>query len=49
MPTGILLQAKLDLRRIKLNELLSVVQLYKAPGGEASGNSKIRGLSVYNV
>ncbi len=28
-----LLQAKLDLRRIKLNELLSVVQLYKALGG----------------
>jgi multidrug efflux system outer membrane protein len=28
-----LLQAKLDLRQIKLNELLSVVQLYKALGG----------------
>jgi multidrug efflux system outer membrane protein len=28
-----LLQAKLDLRRIKLNELLSVVQLYKSLGG----------------
>jgi hypothetical protein len=28
-----LLQAKLDLRQIKLNELLSIVQLYKALGG----------------
>jgi multidrug efflux system outer membrane protein len=28
-----LLQAQLDLRQIKLNELLSVVQLYKALGG----------------
>lgn len=28
-----LLQARLDLRQIKLNELLSVVQLYKALGG----------------
>jgi multidrug efflux system outer membrane protein len=28
-----LLQAKLDLRQIRLNELLSVVQLYKALGG----------------
>jgi outer membrane protein, multidrug efflux system len=28
-----LLQADLDLRQIKLNELLSVVQLYKALGG----------------
>jgi outer membrane protein, multidrug efflux system len=28
-----LLQGKLDLRQIKLNELLSVVQLYKALGG----------------
>ena len=28
-----LLQANLDLRQIKLNELLSVVQLYKALGG----------------
>jgi outer membrane protein, multidrug efflux system len=28
-----LLQAKLDLRQIKLNELVSVVQLYKALGG----------------
>lgn len=28
-----LLQAKLDLRQIKLNELLSVVQLYRALGG----------------
>jgi multidrug efflux system outer membrane protein len=28
-----LLQAKLDLRQVKLNELLSVVQLYKALGG----------------
>ena len=28
-----LLQAELDLRQIKLNELLSVVQLYKALGG----------------
>src|SRR6266853_969388 len=28
-----LLQAKLDLRQIKLNELLTVVQLYKALGG----------------
>ncbi len=28
-----LLRAELDLRQIKLNELLSVVQLYKALGG----------------
>ena len=28
-----LLQAELDLRQITLNELLSVVQLYKALGG----------------
>jgi outer membrane protein TolC len=28
-----LLQAKLELRQIKLNELLRVVQLYKALGG----------------
>ena len=28
-----LLQAQLDLRQTKLNELLSVVQLYKALGG----------------
>jgi len=28
-----LLQAKLDLRQIKLNELLSIVQLYRALGG----------------
>jgi multidrug efflux system outer membrane protein len=28
-----LLQAELDLRQIRLNELLSVVQLYKALGG----------------
>jgi multidrug efflux system outer membrane protein len=28
-----LLQANLDLRQIRLNELLSVVQLYKALGG----------------
>jgi multidrug efflux system outer membrane protein len=28
-----LLQAKLDLRQIRLSELLSVVQLYKALGG----------------
>ena len=28
-----LLQAELDLRQIKLNEMLSVVQLYKALGG----------------
>ncbi len=28
-----LLQAQLDLRQIRLNELLSVVQLYKALGG----------------
>jgi multidrug efflux system outer membrane protein len=28
-----LFQAELTLRQIKLNELLSVVQLYKAPGG----------------
>jgi outer membrane protein, multidrug efflux system len=28
-----LLQAKLDLHEIKLNELLSVVQLHKALGG----------------
>jgi multidrug efflux system outer membrane protein len=32
-----LLQAKLDLRQIKLNELLSVVQLYKALGGGWQG------------
>ena len=28
-----LLQAKLDLRQIRLNELLSIVQLYKTLGG----------------
>ena len=33
-----LLQAELDLRQIKLNELLSVVQLYKALGG---GGNKV--------
>jgi hypothetical protein len=32
-----LLQAKLDLRQIKLNELLNVVQLYKALGGGWQG------------
>jgi multidrug efflux system outer membrane protein len=32
-----LLQAKLDLRQIKLNELLSIVQLYRALGGGWQG------------
>jgi outer membrane protein TolC len=33
MLTGICFKPQLDLRQIKLNELLSVVQLYKALGG----------------